>query len=98
MFDLDSQVVRARYLEQVQRRMQGTVGRSANQPFVTEDVAVAHADDRLEQRGELPLGQDFIQARQQHGVSAFWRLHRWVGLVVCRRCAQLQFDDAVGGR
>ena len=53
VLDLHRQPAGARHLEQVHRRMQRAVGRPAYQTLVGDDVAVAHIDNRLEQRAEL---------------------------------------------
>src|SRR5471032_3429972 len=65
MFDFDGQLVGARRLEQVQRRVQGAVGRPAYQALVGDDGAAAHVDDGLEQRLELAARDDVLQMSAQ---------------------------------
>ncbi|EEF27280.1 conserved hypothetical protein, partial [Ricinus communis] len=60
VFDLDRQSIGARRLEQVHRRMQRTVGRTAYQPLIGDDFAGRHVYNRLEQRAELLACQDVI--------------------------------------
>ncbi len=49
MFDLAQHTCTVRHFEQVQRRMQRTVGRSAYQSFKADDFTALHMDYGLEQ-------------------------------------------------
>jgi len=62
VFDFNAQIAGAGDLEQIQGGVQRTVRRAAYQAFIANDLAALHADDGLEQRRQLSMLDDFLQA------------------------------------
>src|ERR1700693_231408 len=51
--------------------MQRAIGRTADQSFVTDDIAAMHIDNRLKQGAQLALIDDFMQSAQ----------HLWIAMI-----------------
>ena len=63
--------------------MQRAIGRTADQSFVTDDIAAMHIDNRLKQGAQLALIDDFMQSAQ----------HQWIAMIGRRCCIVRRYCD-----